>query len=61
MEGVEVKFKNCLYPVLISPNRVHEMITMSVEEKGLKVGAAVTLTALEIELKKLVKALPGNQ
>ncbi|XP_039283580.1 xanthine dehydrogenase [Nilaparvata lugens] len=45
--GVEVKFKNCVYPVLIQPSQVAELSEITVQSDGIKVGAAVTLSDLE--------------
>ncbi|CAH1407061.1 unnamed protein product [Nezara viridula] len=53
--GVEVKFKNSLYPFLIIVNMVPELSAMSVEEDGVKIGAAATLTDVETFLKEQIK------
>ncbi|XP_025200769.1 xanthine dehydrogenase [Melanaphis sacchari] len=56
--GVEIKFKNCQYPVMIQPNKVSELNIIKKCVKGLIVGAAVTIDKLENELKKLIDILP---
>ncbi len=58
--GVEVKFKNVFYEVLIFPAYVPELNGMSITEKGLVIGAAVTLAQLDEKLRELVKELPGR-
>ena len=57
--GVEVKFKGAFYDTLISCSQVPELNKMAVTEEGLTVGASVTLTRLEEQLKHLVESLPG--
>ncbi len=57
--GVEVKFKGAFYDTLISCSQVPELNKMAVTEEGLTVGASVTLTRLEEQLKYLVESLPG--
>ncbi|XP_025414020.1 xanthine dehydrogenase [Sipha flava] len=56
--GVEIKFKDCQYPVMIQPNKVSELNVIKKSVKGLIVGAAVTIDKLENELKKLVDTMP---
>ena len=57
--GVEVKFKGAFYDTLISCSQVPELNKMAVTDEGLTVGASVTLTRLEEQLKHLVESLPG--
>ena len=73
--GVEVKFKHCDYPVYIHPGEVSEMtqvqarkqrgqdtisdFQVSLAEGGVKVGAAVTLTALEEQCDALIATVPA--
>ncbi|XP_054265333.1 xanthine dehydrogenase-like [Macrosteles quadrilineatus] len=56
--GVEVKFKNCLYPVLIQPSLVMELSEMRQSDSGLWVGAGVTLSNLESTLRQHITDLP---
>ncbi|CAG9578686.1 unnamed protein product [Danaus chrysippus] len=56
--GVEVKFKHCLYPVIIMPNCVSEMNTISENETGLVIGAAVTLLEIENVFRSYIEILP---
>lgn len=58
--GVEVKFKNIIYPVLIQPTQIREMHEMIETQDALKVGASVTLIELEEALRYHIKTKPGN-
>lgn len=44
--GVEVKFKNMKYPVIVAPTHVPELTEVTVNEDSLVLGASVTLTTL---------------
>ncbi|KAH7618960.1 putative Xanthine dehydrogenase 1 [Nannochloris sp. 'desiccata'] len=44
--GIEMKFKNMLYPVLIGATHVPELNEIRAEESGIHFGASVTLTKL---------------
>lgn len=59
--GVEVKFKNCHYPVIIQPNRVPELVEISVEPKGVRVGASVTLSQMEQVLQQQISTKPAHK
>ncbi|XP_064394958.1 xanthine dehydrogenase/oxidase-like isoform X3 [Halichondria panicea] len=59
--GVEVKFKGAFYDTLISCSQVPELNKMAITDEGLTVGASVTLTRLEEQLKHLVESLPENK
>lgn len=52
--GVEVQYKNQLYPVLINPINVAELNTIQETSTAMVFGAAVTLTALEEVLREQV-------
>nr|QEO19120.1 rosy [Oiovelia cunucunumana] len=56
--GVEVKFKNLLYPVLISPIQINELTSIKVQSDGISVGAAVTLSDMESALKQQISTEP---
>lgn len=56
--GVEVKFKHLVYPTIIMPNCVPEMTQIIETEKGVTVGAAVTLMDIEHTLRKYINTLP---
>ncbi|KAF5279177.1 hypothetical protein FQR65_LT03424 [Abscondita terminalis] len=57
--GIEVKFKNCVYPVRIYPVLVEEMGTVSITKNGVKIGASVTLEKMTIFLKEQMETLPS--
>ncbi|KAK8737718.1 hypothetical protein OTU49_004207 [Cherax quadricarinatus] len=59
--GVEVKFKNQVYPVLINPTKVEELTSVQVKETGIVFGASVTLTTLEDTLHTEVNIKPEYQ
>lgn len=56
--GVEVKFKHFVYPVIVMPNCVPEMNTITETESGLIIGAAVTLMDMENTMRQYIKTLP---
>lgn len=58
--GVEVKFKNFVYPVLILPNQIPELTNVTIQEWGVSVGAAVTLTDMETALNHQISSEPSN-
>jgi len=58
--GIEVKFKNMLYPIIIAPTSIPEMTECSKTDSGLCFGGAVTLTEMEKFMKKFIEKLPGN-
>ncbi|KAF5279178.1 hypothetical protein FQR65_LT03425 [Abscondita terminalis] len=57
--GIEVKFKNCVYPVRIYPVLVEEMGTVSITENGVRIGASVTLEKMTNFLKEQIETLPS--
>lgn len=61
LPGVEVKFKDSFYEVLICPSHVPELAVMEVVDEGLLVGAAVSLTQLSTKLQELIDTLPGRE
>lgn len=61
ISGVEVKFKNCLYPVLILPNQISDLTEVKKTELGLKIGAATTLSSMESTMRQMIAELPGIQ
>ncbi|XBJ24469.1 hypothetical protein VPH35_002343 [Triticum aestivum] len=52
--GVETKFKNAQYKVMISVTHVPELHTLKVEEHGLHIGSAVRLAQLQKFLKNVI-------
>ncbi|XP_071785351.1 xanthine dehydrogenase/oxidase-like [Asterias amurensis] len=59
--GIEVKFKNRTYPVLIDLNHVPELTSMETTPNGVRIGASVPLTTLDGYLKQLVKTQPEHK
>ena len=57
--GIEIKFKNQLYPVLIAPTHIKELTAVTHSDDGVTFGASTTLSTIDETLKKLVKKLPG--
>ena len=59
--GIEMKFKNMKYPVLINPSRVPELSHVETTATGIRFGGAVTLTRVDEELKDALEKYPGDQ
>ncbi|CAF4893179.1 unnamed protein product [Pieris macdunnoughi] len=57
--GVEVKFKHCVYPVIIMPTSIPELNSVKEFDNGVVVGASVTLMDLEQSLRKYIEVLPS--
>ncbi|CRK91710.1 CLUMA_CG005356, isoform A [Clunio marinus] len=53
--GIEIKSKNLDYKLFASPLQIDELTRIEVNEKGIKVGSAVTLTELETVLKQEIE------
>ena len=45
--GIEMKFKNCQYPIMIQATHVKELTSIEKTQSGIKFGASVTLSELE--------------
>ncbi|EFJ45339.1 hypothetical protein VOLCADRAFT_63971 [Volvox carteri f. nagariensis] len=59
--GIEMKFKNAKYPVIIAPTHVKEMNQITVTETGVEIGAAVTLTRMMKAFKGLIASRPRHE
>ncbi|XP_078434820.1 xanthine dehydrogenase-like isoform X2 [Wolffia australiana] len=59
--GIEVKFKNAPYSVLISVSGIPELSELKVTDKGLEIGSAVKLTDLQSFLKKMVRERDSHE
>ncbi|RZF38598.1 hypothetical protein LSTR_LSTR010931 [Laodelphax striatellus] len=59
--GIEVKFKNFVYPVLIQPSQVAELSEITVLPEGVKVGAAVTMSDLESFIVEHLASIKENK
>lgn len=56
--GIEMKFKNQTYPILVAATHIPELKAVEQTEKGIKFGASVTLSTLHDALKQATKTLP---
>lgn len=59
--GIEVKFKNAVYPTYISPVHVPELNAVAVVSDGVEIGASVTLSKLAEVLRGLVEERPEHE
>ncbi|KAM7375600.1 hypothetical protein PAMA_014620 [Pampus argenteus] len=59
--GIEVKFKNMLYPVILAPAFIPELNTVTHTEDGVVFGAACTLSHMGAVLRQVVATLPPHQ
>ncbi|XP_061745952.1 xanthine dehydrogenase/oxidase isoform X2 [Nerophis ophidion] len=59
--GIEVKFKNILYPVILAPAFIPELHSVEHSSDGIVFGAACTLSRMESVLKQAVATLPPHQ
>ena len=57
--GIEIKFKNQLYPVLIAPTHIKELTSVTHSDDGVTFGASTTLSTIDETLKKLIEKHPG--
>lgn len=59
--GVETKFKNKLYTILIDPKLVFEMNNVEVTHNGIRLGASVPLSTVETTLRNQIKVLHSEE
>ncbi|KAJ8045748.1 Xanthine dehydrogenase/oxidase [Holothuria leucospilota] len=59
--GVEIKFKNQDYPVIINARHIPELNRVECRNDGVYTGASVTLTVLKKFLKRQIKDLTNHQ
>lgn len=57
--GVEVKYKNQHYPVILYAANIPELLKVTLSESHIEIGSAVTLAKIETCFRKFIKALPG--
>ena len=57
--GVEIKFKNQHYPVIISATHVQELNKVVNTSVGVRFGASVTLATVDERLKSAIAKFPG--
>ena len=58
--GIEVKFKNQDYPLLIAPTHIPELNVVEQDTAGVTFGASVSLLTLEEVAKEIKHHLPGK-
>lgn len=58
--GIETKFKNLKYPVIIAPTHVDELLVTKVEDKGVRIGASVTVNRFRDYITSLVDNTAKN-
>lgn len=56
-----MKFKNQLYPVIIAPTHIPELLDIRVCDTGVWFGASTTLTRLEQILNEQIASLPQHK
>lgn len=56
--GIEMKFKNQGYPILIAPTHISELNAVEHAAEGIRFGASVTLTTLEEVLSEACRSMP---
>ncbi|XP_038045213.1 xanthine dehydrogenase/oxidase-like [Patiria miniata] len=59
--GVEVKFKNQHYPVLVDPTHIPELTSVERTPSGVRIGAAVSLTSVSDHLKEIIQKEPEHK
>ncbi|KAL7645432.1 UNVERIFIED_CONTAM: hypothetical protein RMT77_003818 [Armadillidium vulgare] len=59
--GIETKFKNQHYPTIICPIDIPTLTEIEVKDDYINIGAAVTLSELELSLRKFVEELPDSK
>ncbi|XP_055838827.1 xanthine dehydrogenase isoform X2 [Episyrphus balteatus] len=56
--GIEIKIKKCLYPVMIHPLEIPEMIKIEETSSGMYFGAAVSIADIEDTLREQIASKP---
>lgn len=56
-----MKFKNQLYPVIVSPTHIPELNMIDVEDRGIWFGASITLTVLDTTLHEQMMSLDKQE
>ncbi|XP_055916968.1 xanthine dehydrogenase [Eupeodes corollae] len=59
--GIEIKIKKLLYPVIINPLEVPEMVKIEKTSTGIYFGAAVSIADIEDTLKKEIASKPETE
>ena len=61
LTGIEMKFKNQNYPILIAPTHIPELNVVEKTSDGIKFGASVPLSTIEDVLTEATQTMPGKQ
>ena len=56
--GIDRKFRHMRFPYVVSPIKVPELNQITLQETGITIGAAVTLSNLQHELKNIIQKEP---
>ncbi|KAK5579855.1 hypothetical protein RB653_009543 [Dictyostelium firmibasis] len=59
--GIETRFRSIVYPTIICPTRVEQLIQIEKEDQGIRVGASVTLTELKSYLSTIIKSTEKDE
>ncbi|CAN9498296.1 unnamed protein product [Ophioblennius macclurei] len=59
--GIEVKFKNMVYPVILAPAFIPELNAVTHTDEGIAFGAACTLSHMGAVLRQAMETLPSHQ
>lgn len=59
--GIEQRFKLSQFPVFISPVNVPELTALNFGEKGVTIGASVTLSTLHEKIETFIHSLPAEK
>ncbi|GAM28786.1 hypothetical protein SAMD00019534_119620 [Acytostelium subglobosum LB1] len=59
--GIETKFRNVVYPVIISPTKISELHNITQTENGIEIGSAITLTEIKYYLNDLCKRVDEHK
>ncbi|KAJ3111857.1 hypothetical protein HDU96_005283 [Phlyctochytrium bullatum] len=59
--GIETRFKNSKYKVIVTPSDIMDLKRIDVSDKGITIGAAVTIARMQEKLEDLVKTLPAHK
>ena len=58
--GIEVKYKNQEYPVIINPMNIPELLEISQHRIGIEIGSAAPISKIEDFLTKYCEQAPGK-
>ena len=59
--GIEIKFKQALYPVMIAATHIPELNSVEFTSDGIRFGASVTLATIEDTLRSAIGSDKGME